>query len=145
MRNDEHMSDAVGVLLPFTSVLLGAGITYLFSVRTRRRSKIEDVYHDAIAAVAVAHAAHDFIQELAPWRGSTPEEAREVSSLLAREGNLNYARSVADARAALARASAYDPRLSVYFNSREDIGSNTVYLKADEIMQHLRQNIEDGT
>lgn len=136
------MSRILVVLLPFTSVLLGAAITYVFGVRTRRRSKIEEIYHDAIAAVAIAHAAHDFMADFNPWPGASPDEAREISSLLAREGNLNYARAVAEARASLARASAYDPTLLRYIGTQTSM--NTVYLRAEEIMKHLRQKIEAG-
>lgn len=136
------MREVVLIVLPFVSVLLGAWITYALNVRQSRRTKVDDVFHDAIAAVAVAHASHDFIAELGPWRGGTQDEAREFTSQLGREGNLNYARAVADARAALARASAYDPRLSRYFKKDEDLGTDTVYLQADEIMQHLRRNLD---
>lgn len=42
------MSDALAVVLPFVSVLLGGAITHLVNVRERRRGKVEDVFHAAI-------------------------------------------------------------------------------------------------
>lgn len=83
--------NVVNSVLPLVSVLLGAAITYALNVRTQRRSKVEEVFHEAIAAVAVAVASHDFVAELAPWRGATPEEHTALNSQLKREGNENYA------------------------------------------------------
>lgn len=138
------MSDVLSVALPFVSVFVGAGITYVFNVRTRRRTKVEEIYHEAIAAVAVAHAAHDFIAELKPWRSAEPEEMRAFNSDLARQGNLHYVQAIAEARAALARASAYDPRLNTFLEAPDSVGREVVYARAEEIMRHLRQNIEAG-
>ena len=43
--------------VPVLSVLLGAGLTYWLNVRQRRRSTVENLFDQAIAAVAVADAA----------------------------------------------------------------------------------------
>lgn len=133
------MADMLTTVLPFVSVVLGALITYVTNVRHRRRTKVEDVFHEAISAVAVAHANKNFITSLGPWQGATPEAYAEFTSQLGREGNLNYARAVAEARAALARASAYDATVRQYLGATED-----VYERADEIMAHLRARIGKG-
>lgn len=138
------MNDVIAIVLPFASVLLGAGITYLVGVRTRRRTKVEEIYHDALAAVAVAVASHDFIASLEPWRGATPEETQAVNAQLAREGNLRFVEAVADARSALARASVYDQRLTEFIQPRSGGGRAIIYVRGDEIMRLLRTNIETG-
>lgn len=127
----------VGVVLPLVSVLIGSAITYWLNVRTRQRSRVEDVFHEAIAAVAVAVARHDFITAVAPWRGATRDEHTAFTAQLGREGNAAYIRAVADARAAIARASAYDASLRPFYRA----GSETVMEQADEIMEILRRRM----
>ncbi len=123
-------------VVPLVSLLIGSGITYWVNVRTQRRTRVDDVFHDAIAAVAVAVARHDFITQVAPWQGASPEDHAAFSSQRGREGNENYVRAVADPRAAIARASAYDPGLRSYRATTED-----VYEKADEILGRLRRQL----
>jgi hypothetical protein len=130
------MADMLSAVIPFVSVVLGGLITYWTNVRHRRRTKVEDIFHEAIAAVAVAHASQQFVAELHPWKGLTAEAEAAFSLELRNEGNLNHARAVAAARAALARASAYDPTLRQYLDSLGD-----VYNRADEITAHLRARI----
>jgi hypothetical protein len=57
---------AADVVVPLASVLLGAAITYWLNVRTRRRTKVEDIFHDAIAAVAVAQASRGYTAGVGP-------------------------------------------------------------------------------
>lgn len=135
------MNSALSVALPFVSVLLGSTITYLASVRHRRRTAVEQAYHDAISAVALAQASHDFISELTPWRGASEDEVREVNNQIQREANLAYVRAESAARNAIARASAYDPTLADYLRP-DDRGSLAVHGRADKIMRHLRANIQ---
>jgi hypothetical protein len=56
---------------------------------------------------------------------------------LARDGLTQYARSVGSARAALARASAYDPELRKYL----DIKPEVFHESADQIIGRLREQI----
>lgn len=65
------MNTAVEVGLPFLAVLIGAVITYRFNVRERQRTKVEDAYHDVIAAVGVAQARKDYMSGVGPWAGAT--------------------------------------------------------------------------
>ncbi len=127
-------------LITLFSVLVGAGIAYWVNVRTQRRQRIEDVFHEALAAVAVAEASHDFITQLGPWQGATEQEYRAATSQLGREGHANYVRAVANARATLARASAYQPALTPFYQAN----TADVYERASEIKAILRQGPPRG-
>ena len=71
---------------------------------------------------------------IAAWRGATDEEYRNFTSQLGREGNERYIRAVADARNALARASAYEPDLRRYYANP----SGQLEDHLDEIITALR-------
>ncbi|MFI1208782.1 hypothetical protein ACH4UV_14370 [Streptomyces sp. NPDC020802] len=129
--------NALNAALPLVSVLIGSAITYLLNVRTRRRSKIEDLFHDAIAAVAVVVARNNWTNSV-KVTSSAPDEHADLWAQLEREGIENYARAIAEARAALARASAYAPELKEYFGADQSI----VYNRADEILSKLRSRLE---
>lgn len=131
------MGTVIEVALPFVAVLVGAAITYVLNVRDRRRTKVEDVFHEAISAVAVAQARHDFATRVGPWLGAQPGEYEAFTSKLGQEGQLAAVRSVADARAAIARASAYDPSLREYVGFRADFDAI-----ADDVIARLRKRIE---
>jgi hypothetical protein len=127
------------LFLPVMSVLLGAGITYWLNVRTRRRSRVEDVLYDAISAVAVAEASHDYITAIGPWRGATEQQHQQFNAELGRIGNSRYVEAVADARASLAKASAYVPELRPYYRDRS---RDDVYRHAEEIIAQLRAALD---
>ena len=124
--------------VPLVSVLIGSAITYGLSVRSRRRSRAEDVFHDAIAAVSVAVAAADFITAVGSWKGATPEEHARFVAQLGMEGSANYVRAVAAARAAVARASAYEPALRAFSGTNPaEFGKH-----ADAMIEMLRARID---
>jgi hypothetical protein len=122
--------------LPLVSVLLGALITYLLNVKARIRSEENDVYHGAISAVAVAIASTDYISQI-KWGGSTPEEEADLAKQAGREFTERHLRAVADARAAVARASAYDPTLAEFYHTN----TAAVYERGDELMARLREHL----
>lgn len=124
-------------LVPLLSVLAGAAITYWLNVRTRNRTRIEDIYHDAIAAVAVAAASKDFITQVGPWHGATNAEYDAFTSRLGQDGNERYVKAVADARSAIARASAYEPGLRRFYAMTG--GSEFSAALADAIIAAIRQ------
>ncbi len=124
-------------LVPLLSVLAGAAITYWLNVRARNRTRIEDIYHDAIAAIAVAAASREFIGQVGPWRGASNDEYDAFTSRMGREGNERYIKAVADARSAIARASAYAPELRRFY--AETGGSEFDDALADEIIAAIRQ------
>ncbi len=123
-------------LIPVLSVLAGAAITYWLNVHSRNRTRIEDIYHDAIAAVAVAAASKDYIGQVGPWTGATNDEYTEFISRLGQDGTERYIKAVADARAAIARASAYEPDLRRFY--AETSGSEFDAVIADEIIAEIR-------
>lgn len=131
----------LAVVLPFLSVGIGAWITYRLNVRDRARTRIEDILHDAIAAVAVAAATFNYVSGAAPWRGATEAEWAEFVAALNREGYGRHLRAVADARSALARASAYEPTLRRFY---EGTGLLDVS-QADLIIDQLRNAIDSRT
>jgi hypothetical protein len=130
------MATVLNLVLPLVSVLLGALITYLLNVRARRHSQENEVYHSAISAVAIAIASTDYISKI-KWGGSTPEEEADLAKQAGREFTERHLRAVADARAAVARASAYDPTLAEYFRTT----TAAVYERGDELMAHLREHL----
>ncbi|HEY8722158.1 hypothetical protein [Pengzhenrongella sp.] len=130
------MATVLTLGLPLASVLLGALITYLLNVRGRRRDEENDVYHGAISAVAVAIASLNYISHI-KWGGSTPEEEAELAKKAGREFTERHLRAVADARAAVARASAYDPTLGEFYRTN----TAAVYERGDELMARLRERI----
>lgn len=133
---DEAMT-ATLALVPLLSVLAGAAITYWLNVRARERTRVEDIYHDAIAAVAVAAASREFITQVGPWVGARTDEYEAFTSRMGLEGNERYIKAVADARSAIARASAYEPGLHRYYTVT--VGSEFNDALADEIISAIRQ------
>lgn len=124
-------------LIPVLSVLAGAAITYWLNVRTRNRTRIEDILHDAIAAVAVAAASADYIGQVGIWRGATPHEHQAFTARMGLEANERYIKAVAEARSAIARASAYEPSLRRFYADTGGAEFNNEL--ADEIIDALRQ------
>ena len=110
--------EALTPFLPLISVLAPvvvlATISYWFGSRTRRRTKREEIFHNAIATVAEAEASINFMYRV-DWTGGSPDGIRDLADQLGREGAERHARCVNSARAAVARASAYDPTLAQYY------------------------------
>lgn len=131
------MEPALTLVLPFASVLLGAWITYVFNVRQRRRTKVEDILHEAMGAVALAQSSSTYITDLPPLPGVTSEEHAAFLRDIHREGHLSFVRAVAAARAAVARASAFDPQLGDNLDA-----ANPFEAHGDAIIARLRLNIE---
>jgi hypothetical protein len=123
--------------VPLVSVLIGALITYWLNVREKRRSKVADIFHEAIAAVAMAVAAHDYITQVPPWLGCTPDAHKAFTAELGRAGNAGYIEAVAQARAAVARASAYDPSLRDFYRDT----TAAIYERGDELMAKLHEDV----
>jgi hypothetical protein len=60
------VSTVAGIVVPFVSIVVGAGITYVINVRQRRRNYVEDLMNAAIASVATAEVSVDFLASAAP-------------------------------------------------------------------------------
>lgn len=132
------MNEWASAGLPFVSVLLGAGITYWTNVKQRRRTKVEDIFHEAIAAVAVASASREYWSDvLLP--GASGQEQEDFNKEVRRVALWDAIKANAQARAAVARASAYDPSLQAFLSG--PIAESMTDAHAEEVMRHLRQGV----
>ena len=122
-------------VLPFLTLLVGGLIAYWVNVRTQRRAKIDEVFHEAIAAVAISESRRNFITGAGPWTGASDDEVAAFGGRLEREGQERFASSVADATAAIARASVYNEGLRHY----SKLDHNELHEQADAIMARLSE------
>jgi hypothetical protein len=135
-RAHRVMTVAFDVLVPLASVLLGATITYLLNVRTRRRSHVEDRFNDAIAAVSLVISTHSYVPGYGKWHPAVTEDERvELEKEMAREATINHIRAIGVARDAVAQCLPYNPRL------RQLLDQPVLYFQdhADEIIAALRR------
>lgn len=135
------MNDWLSAAIPSGSVLLGAAITYVTNVRQRHRVHTEEVFHEAIAAIAAARAARDYTSAV-HWPGASPEEATRLNSQLAHEHIRDALRAEMAARVAVARASAHDSDLAHYLGVEN--GVSLVVLHAQELESHLMRRLARG-
>ena len=125
---------AFNAILPLVAVLLGSLITYWVNVRTRARNKVDDAFREAIAAVAEADSRGSV--DNFSWDGASEDESAKVLVQYRRDSMLKYVQALADARAAVARASVYDPTLAQYYR-----GGVTAFAEGpDKIIEHLRRH-----
>lgn len=122
-------------VLPFLTLFVGGLIAYWVNVRTQRRAKIDEVFHEAIAAVAISESRRNFITGAGPWTGASDDEVAAFGGRLEREGQERFASSVADATAAIARASVYNEGLRHY----SKLEHNELHEQADAIMARLSE------
>lgn len=103
---------ALDAVLPVISILIGAGITYYVNVRGRRRTYVEDLFNEAIAAVAVAEASIDYLAGAGRPKHLTDDEYTDLQKWMVTEGMKNWTLKVAAANEALARVLPYLPELA---------------------------------
>jgi hypothetical protein len=58
----------VNIALPLVGIAVGAVITYVLYVRARRRTYIDDLFNQAVAAVAAVDASVDYTSSVAARR-----------------------------------------------------------------------------
>ena len=104
--------DALAVILPLASTALGAGITYIVNVRQRRRSYVEDIINEAIAAVTAAEVSVDYLASAGRPQYMRDEDFAAFQSWLVLDGMKSWATNVKDANRALARVVPYQPALA---------------------------------
>jgi len=98
--------------VPFLSVVLGAAITYWFSIRQRRHTLVDDRFNDAIAAVSLVISTISYVPHYGKWHEAVSERERiELEKEVAREATLNHMRALAAARDAVAKCVPYQPAL----------------------------------
>jgi hypothetical protein len=78
---------AFNAILPLVAVLFGSLITYWINVRTRARSKVDDAFREAIAAVAEMDSRARWSDNFS-WDGASEEEEAEVLVQYRRESVL---------------------------------------------------------
>ena len=85
---------------------------------------------------AIAAASHGYITKAGPWEGATEADADALAFEMGRQSPLAHARAVAEARAALGGASAYEPSLRSYY---AEIPGVDLYRHADDIIDEIRR------
>lgn len=119
-------------------VAAGAIITYTVNVRSRRREFVERLFSDAIADVAAAQAAMQFINSVPPEVKLTAERAADLEMTLREEGYKRFVQLVAQARVSLAQVVPYRDDLRPYLSS-----ISGVFESADPIIAELRQGPQE--
>ena len=103
---------AIDAVVPLTSVALGAVITYRINVRQRHRNYIDDLFKDAIAAVAAAEFSVDYIASVGRPEHITDADLASLQSWMVLEGNKNWANKLREANDALAKVVPYAPHVA---------------------------------
>jgi hypothetical protein len=109
------MSTVLAAVVPLLSVLLGAGLTYAVNVRTRRVNQVEDLFDAAIAATAVADASQHYLSGIGCPPGMPDQDYQAMMSQIVRSGIENHVKRAGEAREAIARVVAYEPRVRPYY------------------------------
>ena len=120
--------------IPLVSVLLGGALTYWLNVRARRRSRIEDLFDDAIAAVAVADASKSYLRSVEKPAALSDNEYRSLLASIARNAVEVHMQRAAEAREAIAKIIQYEPKVRPFYKDAEAITS-----RADEIIRLLTE------
>jgi hypothetical protein len=95
-------------IVPLVFVLLGGGLTYWLNVRTRRRSRVEDLFDEAIAAVAVADASKNYLRRVAKPAELSESDYRSLLSNIARTAVEVHIQRAAEARETIAKVVQYE-------------------------------------
>ncbi len=93
----------VGAGVSLVSLLFGALLTYWINDRTRRTHRLEDLFDDAISAVAVADASQYYVRKVGQPEGMTHDDYDTMSTALIRAAVENQAKRAGEAREAIAR------------------------------------------
>jgi hypothetical protein len=130
------MPTAIEILLPFLSTAVGAWVTYVVNVRQRRSNYVEDLFNQAIAAVAAAEASQKFINSADGVRADLEgEELRAFIRELRKVGIENEAKKWGEARDALAKVLPYQPAVRRYYMTHPE----KIMTKTGEIIDLLRE------
>ncbi|WP_188037099.1 hypothetical protein [Actinotalea sp. JY-7885] len=127
------------IVVPLLSILVGAVITYAVNVADRGRRRVEDVLAHAIGAVATVIATSDFVQRV-EWQGASPADQKAMDAEVARDSVRAWVKAVADARVAVAHASAYVPELAVRLRA----SPNAFTRDADETLALLHAALSEA-
>lgn len=125
----------MSALVPLASVLLGGALTYWLNVRARRRSRVEDLFNEAIAAVAVADASKSYLRQVAKPAVLSDGEYQSLLSSIARSAVEVHIQRAAEAREVVAKVIQYEPKVRPFYADAEAITSS-----ADEIITVLTKH-----
>ncbi|HEX8085899.1 MAG TPA: hypothetical protein VF529_16525 [Solirubrobacteraceae bacterium] len=119
-------------------VAVGGVITYAVNVRDRRQQHIERLFNDAIASVAAAGAARQFINNVPEDIGLPGNTARALETTIREQAYLRFVSLVAEARAALALVVPFREDLQPFLASAAGVAE-----EADTIVARLREGSRD--
>lgn len=123
-------------VIPLLSLLVGSLITYAVNVRLRRRSYVEDLFNQAIAAVSAADASVEYTSSFGKPDGMSDADYAQLRSWLVSEGIKNWSTKLGEANLALARVVPYRPEVE----SRMPFSADTTHRGAHrELIRLLRQ------
>jgi len=128
-------------LLPIVSVFFGAAITYLINVRQRRHSYIEDLFNQAIAAVAAAEISVDYIASVGRPQHISDSDLEQLQSYMVMEGMKNWATKVSQANDALARVLPYLPQVAVVLPFSPDSAHRGTHLPVIELLRNGPESV----
>lgn len=131
------MKTAMQMLISAAGVGMGAAITYMVNVRDRRRRHVEQLFNDAIAAVAAAEAAMQFINNVPSEAGLSSARAADLEQDLREESYRRFVQLVALAREALAKVVPYREDLRPYV-----VDQSSVYRSAEQVTAELKKGPE---
>lgn len=112
---------AVNILAPFLSLLAGAALTYWLNVRQRRRSYVDDLFNDAIAAVFAAEASVEYSSNVGRPDRLSDKNWQELQDWFTTEGVKNWWSRQLEANIAVARVRAYQPEVADHLPVRVDM------------------------
>jgi hypothetical protein len=124
----------MSAVIPLVSVLLGGALTYWLNVRARRRNRVEDLFDDAIAAVAVADASKSYLRSVAKPAALSDNEYQSLLGSIAHNAIEAHMQRAAEAREAIAKVIQYEPKVQPFYADAEAITS-----RADEIIKLLTE------
>lgn len=124
----------VNAVVPLLSVLLGGALTYWLNVRARRRGQVENLFNQAITAVAVADASRHYLSAAFFKKPESMSDAeyRETTVQIERAAIENLAQRAGEAREALGRVLQYEPAVKPHYQT-----ADSVVKHADEIIALL--------
>jgi hypothetical protein len=129
---------AVNIALPLLGIGIGALITYVLNVRTRRTSYVEDLFNQAIAEVAAAEASINYTSSVARPANLSDQAWAELEAWFATEGLKTWWTKQQAANQALARVRPYRSEITHLLPLRLDFS----HPDASSVIEVLRQGPE---
>jgi hypothetical protein len=110
----------VGIVAPFVSLLVGAGLTYWLNVRQRQRTYVDDLFKRAIEAVYAADASVDYTSHIGRPERLSEAGWQELQDWFVVQGMQQWWQRQVEANQALAHVRAYRPEVGALLPFRLD-------------------------